>query len=206
MEWNGEIYISRIYKKEDFINLRLDKYSSNKKWERAIKIFRDRIEGRFFYIIDRIISNEHLEVEGFSVMAINCLLIETLLQFKEGFEESPSGRISEVYTKFLNQEFGHVFTDIDLAKRFYTDIRCGILHSAQTKGCSRLSVGGRQIIIPINDGDGISVDVEGLSNEIRKYFNRYIENLRCIENEELRENFLKKMKSICKESRQMVFV
>jgi hypothetical protein len=52
------------------------------------------------------------------------------------------------YKDFFRQKLPELFEktpdhgDKDLADLFYTDIRCGILHSAQTKGCSMLACEG----------------------------------------------------------------
>lgn len=56
-----------------------------KKWETAINIFEDRIlwNGRYFKSIDILLDNNDLDITGFAIMAINCLLVETLYQFKE---------------------------------------------------------------------------------------------------------------------------
>lgn len=58
-------------------------------WERGIEIFKDRIQGRFFDAIEESLDDPNKN--GFAVMAIGCLLVETLYQFKEGFSSSPSG-------------------------------------------------------------------------------------------------------------------
>ena len=56
-----------------------------KKWETAINIFEDSIlwNGRYFKSIDILLDNNDLDTTGFAIMAINCLLVETLYQFKE---------------------------------------------------------------------------------------------------------------------------
>ncbi len=83
MEKDGKIYISQKYKKTDYKNLNLELNSGEEKWETAINIFEDRIYGRYFKSIDILLNNNDLDTTGFAIMAINCLLVETLYQFKE---------------------------------------------------------------------------------------------------------------------------
>ena len=75
-------YVSVNYQKQDYQNLRLTLNSDDITFEKAIDIFIDRIEGRFFKQID-ILSNDYNQ-NGFSIMALECLLIETFAQFLKG--------------------------------------------------------------------------------------------------------------------------
>ncbi|MBE6088430.1 MAG: hypothetical protein E7206_10385 [Clostridium beijerinckii] len=197
MNYMGDTYISARYTKDEFNALRLSMTSDERAWEFAIEIFEDRIRGRYLNIVDRIMSDGCLMVDGFSVMALNCLVIETLLQFKNGWDETPMRRNSEEYKNFLLQELPCVFTNRTLAQRFYTDIRCGILHSAQTKSVSQLTVNEDHIVKLISNGRGISVDVARISRVIIDYFENYVEKLKDCRNEDERYFFLKKMKYLC---------
>lgn len=62
--------------------------SSDISWNKAICIFEDKIRGRYLDVISRIDNNDCLHNDGFVIMALNCLLIETLLQFKNGWNET----------------------------------------------------------------------------------------------------------------------
>lgn len=195
MEYKGETHISKTYTKTNFIELNLNMDSSDDDWKKAIHMFEDRINGRYLNVISKIRENNYLHNDGFAIMALNCLLIETLLQFKEGWNETKHSN-SDEYSRFLIEEFPAVFINITLARCFYSNIRCGILHSAQTKKGSQLTTRNQYIVRRI-DNNRISVDVIGISNIINDYFERYLENIRNRENIELRNNFLKKMNFIC---------
>ncbi|MBK1810780.1 hypothetical protein JHL18_09035 [Clostridium sp. YIM B02505] len=199
MEYMGEIFISPRYKKEDFINLNLTMTSNQEDWIKAIDIFEDRIRGRYLNIIDRIIGDGFLMIDGFAVMALNCLLIETLLQFKNGWDETRKSNSYE-YSRFLMEEFPHIFTSNNLARKFYGDIRCGILHSAQTKNGSQLTINKGYVaeFIYTNMRTSISVDVVGVSMVIKDYFLRYVEKIKQSNNGYERHCFLEKMKFLCK--------
>lgn len=66
-------------------------------------------------------------------MALNCLLIEILLQFKNVWDQTPLGVNKVEYKWFLKAELPEIFYNDKIAKMIYEDIRCGILHYAQTK-------------------------------------------------------------------------
>lgn len=197
MEYMGETFISPMYKKSDYRGLNLNMRSREHDWDTAIDIFKDRIQGRYLNVIDRIIDDHYLMVDGFSIMAINCLLIETLLQFKNGWDETRRGNAHE-YSKFLNDEFPNIFPTMPLARKFYSDIRCGILHSAQTKNGSQLTVNKSYVVSYIDNSNCISVDVKGISRIIEEYFLNYIDKLKDSNNEDERYMFMKKMNYMCR--------
>ena len=192
MDINGEIMISPQHTKEDYINLSLSIESDGVLWEKALNILRDRIEGIYLNQIE--ILSENVRSNGFTIMALNCLLIEALLQFRNG-EDKTSGKNCRKYTSFLRKEFPDVFHIKSLADRFYYGIRCGILHSAQTYGKTRLSE-GNNFIVKLED-DVLAVSVARFSECIREYFNRYINDLSDRSKVSLRGNFIKKMTFIC---------
>lgn len=83
--------------------------------------------------------------------------------------------------------------DEKLAKKFYKDIRCGILHQAQTKGNSQLSYNGNVMVERMING--IRVNVLMFSNALIHEFEEYIRLLHS--GHKLgRENFIKKMQFI----------
>jgi hypothetical protein len=104
-------------------------------WEKAVDILRDRIQGRFLWMTERIVD---VEYSGFAVLALDSLLIETLQQFKEGVDETPFGKGKPYFKKFLTKtSFGEHFNET-MAGIFYDDFRCGILHKAEIKGSSKV--------------------------------------------------------------------
>lgn len=194
MEAKGEINISPNYNKDSYLNLNLSLQSSQTDWNTAVAILKDRIEGRFFNQIDLLLDN--VNANGFTIMALNCLLIETLYQFKEGKDKTPSRQNKEVYSDFLMYEFPREFNARNLADSFYTNIRCGILHSAQTKNESRLS--DREDIVVTLEDDTLIVSVTGVSSLLKTYFEQYLQKLLDPNEVILRNNFINKMKFVCR--------
>lgn len=128
-------------------------FASESDWRTAIEIFEDRINYRYLDAINvlQASDDEHYREHrqrrfGFSMMALDCLLIETLAQFREGLKDSDEAKTllgldnSEFYIRFLTQTsfcLKRVF-DRSTAAAFYKTIRCGILHQAETKEDSKI--------------------------------------------------------------------
>ena len=84
---NGDLYISEKYRLLDYIKLSLNMNSCAEDWNKAIDIFISRINGRYFNAINKLSSNgniEEMQKYGFSIMSIECLLIDTLVKFRYG--------------------------------------------------------------------------------------------------------------------------
>lgn len=192
MESKGEIYISPKYKKADFQKLRLSA-DSDANWDEAVSIFRDRVQGRFLNQIHLLESD--IKTNGFAIMALDCLLIETLLQFKFGAETTKPKNI-DAYSNFLCTEFHDIFDSKSKARRFYSDVRCGILHSAQTKGKTQLT-DDTTYALSLSNGI-LKVSVLKISKHLENYFLAYCAQLLDKNNAVVRENFIKKMKFVCR--------
>ena len=111
--------------------------SANDDWGKAIKFFEKRINERYVQPIDVLITAEkELKATdkkfGFTIMSIDCLLIETLQSFREGVTDS-SGQSKELFVRFLRQSssFSPHFNKKQ-AEEFYKKVRCNLLHQAQT--------------------------------------------------------------------------
>jgi hypothetical protein len=136
-------------------------------WRKAIEIFKDRIEGRYFKQIQVLDSNPDREIglySGFAIMSLTCLLMETLEQFWNGnvqtsrksltsshgiglakFCKLKKAEISNdaisFYSFFQRSEKFKLFFDThEKANVFYSKIRCGLLHQGQTKGKSLIHI------------------------------------------------------------------
>lgn len=195
MERNGIVYVSSNTTERQFRKFNLDKrHGVRKDLEAAIDFFRDRIIGRYLRQIN-MLNNEAFD-NGFTSMAICCLLIDTFYQFEHGMAQTTKNHVC--YVDFLRNHMGDVFDTQEKADRFYVDIRCGILHSAQTKNGSRLSAEQDYTVQCINKGPDspISVDVKKLEERLILYFDEYCERIRY--NNTTQSNFVKKIKMMFK--------
>lgn len=196
MENKGKIYVSK-----NTTNRELRQFDLNKRngirpdLEKAIEFFRERIQGRYLSQI-RALNNHGNNVfdNGFTSMAICCLLIDTFYQFEHGVAQTTQNKVC--YTDFLRAHMNDVFDTQEKADRFYTDIRCGILHSAQTKNGSRLSTEQISTVqhISTDPGSPIGVDVYKMELRLTTYFNEYCERVRF--DNTTQSNFVKKIRKM----------
>lgn len=115
-------------------------------WRRAFdEYFRSRLDLRYFNPIKLLQQHGTSRGEGFSILAIQCSVIEFLESTVQGLKyrfvrrqevlgphEYSSSR--SIYVAFLTSRapFSAEF-NAALATQFYEDIRCGLLHEARTK-------------------------------------------------------------------------
>ena len=125
-------------------------------------------------------------------MAIDCLLIETLQQFIKGVSETPRGKNESYFKKFLISYFKEYFDD-EKAKMFYRQIRCGILHQAETKENSKIKISHELPIVKFTkEKDGLIINRKKFHGKLKKAIKSYIRQLKDTTNEPLRNNFRKK--------------
>lgn len=105
-----------------------------------------RISERFIEPIDFLIETDEAKLPterrfGFAILALDCLLVETLGAFIDGLEDT-RGKSEPTFCRFLMKRprFASVFTSETLAKQFYIEFRCGILHQAEVGWRSKPSV------------------------------------------------------------------
>lgn len=99
---------------------------SNKKVEIADFIF-ERFSERYILPIKNLNSKDR---HGFSIMAVSCLMIESLESFKQGYLDTKN-KSRKAFTDFLSNE--PEFIDFNgYENDFYENVRCGILHQSET--------------------------------------------------------------------------
>jgi hypothetical protein len=129
---------------------------ANNDWKRMVEIFEDRIEGRFLKSIRLIANGRNIgECSGFSILALDCLIIETLNQFYSGLDETEGAHDKAFWDFFKNSEWLKGHFSRGKAFTFYSHYRCGILHQAQTK---------KKSVVRINQ----STMIQSVENDISK--------------------------------------
>src|SRR6266511_2012579 len=119
---------------------------------------------------------------GFLMMASACLMIETLQSFYTGKKETPRGQGLNSFKDFFQRETkffpGFAAEFADDKDNFYTNIRCGILHQAETKrGYRILRVG------PLLDAKARTVNAEEFLKALARCLDHYVSELRGSESE-----------------------
>ncbi len=161
-------------------------------WPKAVRIVRDRLHGRFLHFADKCLKDDY---SGFVVLAIDCLLAETLQQFIEG-ETKGDGRSKELSKKFLEgQRFQPYFGTDDIRQAFYKDIRCGLLHQAEAKNKWLIRRKQKELLKTV--GDGYIIDVERFHTAMKHTLEDYFTLLCKPDGTDLRGNLWTKMDHIC---------
>ena len=70
-------------------------FQTEEDWLTAVNIVEDRIKARFIRWVDEIIEERY---SGFVIVALDCLLLETLVGFQEGH---PTRKTKSAYVSFL---------------------------------------------------------------------------------------------------------
>jgi hypothetical protein len=201
------MHISPKYTVDDWNNLDLDNNESD--WQKAIDMLNDRIRGRYFTPIELLLNadNEKPIGErsfGFAILALDCLLVETFQSFIGGTESS-KGKSKEIFVRFLTTRprFRIHFVKENLsdeekeklAKKFYLEYRSGILHQGEIQGDGLVwSVGS--LIMQL--GNRVVINRTAFHTALKDEFDDYLAQLRSPQETELRENFRKKMDSVCR--------
>jgi hypothetical protein len=193
-------------------------FSSEHDWDTAIKIFEDRIIYRYLDAIDVLQKDDnayYLEHDqrrlGFSMMALDCLLIETLAQFYDGLKDSDEAKkalrlnSTDFYVKFLTEKSFKLKSVFDepAALAFYRTIRCGILHQAETKKDSTIRFFDDKDYSDTPfalsaDGESLRIHWVDFHRMVKNEFETYCAHLRTNDVPGLREKFRQKMDFICR--------
>lgn len=212
----------------DWENLvsRLD--SDEAAWGEAIGVFERRMKERFFTCIDALVKadtkpylkclglspEEPQCIPGFSIMALCCLLVETLQGFQESAASTgppgpctyptgpcvrPSPDTTGQFIKFLRRPaFGEAFAEDKIARSFVRGVRNGILHEAETRKWVIWREAPSTVAEPLEDGYALNRTI--FYEAVKQEFESYLKNLQDPANGKLRERFKEKMNDICKES------
>lgn len=204
------------------ILLKKIKPTYNKNWEEAYKFFELRICTRYLKPIEAILNLNTNNGEGFAVVNLQCSLIETIESFINGWIYNypifinPHGTIlktnGKIFKSFFSKRspFKNYSPKIN-GNYFYKNVRCGLLHEAQTKDNWKVRSDKSKIGFTYEEiKNGILVEKiiyrENLQRDLEKLITLYRNSivtgveLDGISACELRENFIAKFNHICKES------
>jgi hypothetical protein len=164
-------------------------------------------------------AENEVVVPGFAIMALACLLGETLQSFRSKAENQPvpSGPCSypagpcikvpqtttaESFKAFLRRpSFGAAFADEKVASSFVNGVRNGILHEAETRRWMIWRDEPKDQMVAI-EGRVYALNRGLFCAALREEFQGYLKELRDPDaaSSDLRTRFLKKMRDLAKEA------
>ncbi|WP_423600907.1 hypothetical protein [Roseateles sp. MS654] len=126
---------------------------------------------------------------GFTLMAIGCLVIEALECFYEGKAHSKDGS-AKMFAAFFQRPTGlEAFGQGD-KDWFFKDIRCAVLHQAETVGGWRLRRNGKLL----DPGERV-INAKRFVELLQRAVGDYAKQLET--DQVLWRNFKKKMQAVC---------
>lgn len=185
-----------------------DKIDEN--WERAIQFFNYRLNHRYLEPLDSMINNGMLEGEGFSIVTVQCALIEFYAAMVQGKVYNHNVAEDDIYYKrtanfyrdFLKDKApfdkyfgtGKTFDEKD----FYSNVRCALVHSCSTRNNWVIREISEEDAFFIDKNDGKKVVNRGqLQKELKVYHKNYLAELREPNNQELRKFLGRKLDDLC---------
>jgi hypothetical protein len=202
----------QINDKDRWIDIRpkLNNYDISVDWEEAIGLFEKRVTDFYFEPIRNILKKGGKSGEGFSILTLQCALIEFFAAFKFGkihnYQKPQKNGLkyeykssSECFIDFLLSEEifenhffkkdkdGNITPDVPFdTKHFYDRVRCGLMHEGRTKKDWLITAAKKDIVSPTNfifhdkATGSKSVNRTILQNRLKYYF---------------KENYLTELKS-----------
>lgn len=137
---------------------------------------------------------------GFAIMALSCLMIESLESFHKGWKNT-DGKSKQAFRSFFEYAYKKelklgVFHNI--ADNFYKNIRCGLLHQAETINGWRILRKGKLL-----NEESKTINANEFLNGVEEFLNFYYEKLKQSDwDDDIWKNLRKKMNAIienCKE-------
>ncbi|CAN7443501.1 hypothetical protein LJR231_002924 [Phyllobacterium sp. LjRoot231] len=170
-------------------------------WNKAVKILETRIRSRFLEPAQLLIEREKGKergTNGFAILAIDFLVIETIQGFKSG-RTSHKNQSMSLFKTFLTGWDAFracVPADMnadDLAVSVYEQGRCALHHTGST---DRIIVKRSGPMFVFHADGRIELNRSVLHRELAKAFDSYIADLRVPQNADLRKKFRNKMNHI----------
>ncbi len=101
-------------------------------WTRAVSVFEERLQARFLVPIDKLLS---VPFAGFVVVALDCLLAETIQSYRKG-RSSKSQETAAYFQEFVDESapLKGAFAASERLKDFHDNVRNALAHDGETRG------------------------------------------------------------------------
>lgn len=193
------------------IRARLVENTQPRDWQKAYdRFFVERLRSRYFAPIRALQRAKRLKGEGFAIVAIQCSLIEFLgailagkaYRLRSDFKDKTTEYCNsgDMFIGFLKTAYPFKEPFKHVAGDFYSNVRCGLLHEARTKGHWLIRAKDK-------DGSGALIDVtnpkekivyrDNLQDAFDKFVKWYREELQS--NAELQRAFIRKFDDLCED-------
>lgn len=201
---------AELDEKTEWTNIReeLNKtYNYNETWDVAIKLLEKRLKRKYFDPIQLIIEEDILVGEGFTIVTVQCALIEMFAAFRQGkifnhkksssspkyeYRESQKMFTSLLHTSTIFQDNFWQYKHKDIKENdkpynaydFYNNVRCGLIHEARTKdnwhitATSLTNTNKNEKQFILTEGSVIKINRTLLHYRLLAYLDEYSKELR----------------------------
>jgi hypothetical protein len=191
---SSDFWISPRYRASQWTALQLDP-GDEVDWLRAVDIVENRIMGRFVRWVDCIAARRF---SGFAVVALDCLLLETLIGFMTG--EPSKGPDALLTKKIGNGEFN--FSD-EQARLFRENVRNAVIHDTETRHGWIIRPGTSDGQILTSQAEGISLNRDAFHSALARELGAWLAKLRAGD-KTLRKHMRDRMDQIIKISGETI--
>jgi len=208
---NNEMEIAGKRTVADWNRLNAELSNHPNLWETAFDdFFYSRLKTRYLNPIHLLQFHGENTGEGFSIVSLQCALIEFLQTTRDGANFKNGGGKYEpennkyeygssskkIFTRFLTKQesFKSIF-DETLARSFYSNVRCSLLHEARTTGNWRITANSQRSET-IKEENGVKfLQRDRFQQDLEAYIWRY--KIELLSDTGLQEAFKRKFDALC---------
>lgn len=188
---NEEIYVApqMLGKYEGEIPVVIDERNSNGRLDPAniehkIKIYEREVK-EWFLKPARDLLNQNSFNNSFLVLMVCMSYVEGVEQYKTGIDSSR--RSKDCFIDSIKRFYPDKYLDGDIGK-LYSKSRCGLFHNGMVKGGVIFNNTFEDVIKFGNNGEVIKINPQKLLQDVENDFNRYINELKNVDNVRQDEN------------------
>lgn len=164
---------------------------------KIIKAMKNRVNSRYLETVKKCIESNN-DNFGFMVMSVNCILIELYYQLENGIDETndygSETKIEDAF-RYVIPKLHEDFTN-ETGTQFYEEIRCKLIHQAQTNTNVAISFETPNMIYPYEEGGYTVYNPKLFFNQIETLYSNLFNNALNDSNEILRKNIVEKVRCI----------
>lgn len=168
-------------------------------WTELLDALERRVQERFLRPIEQLAGtrqpNASTVVPGFAILALDCLLIDTIQSFREGRVTTGDASPAHSFKTFLSAPSFAVFSRRD-RDDFFHYVRNGILHNGETRGGWKIRIDTRTMLERDPATGTRIINRELLHEAVNGEFVQLLATLRFGKDQQMREQFLRRMDAI----------
>lgn len=173
---------------------KLSSQESSEEWKLVLDAFHRRISERFLKPIEELLKQDKSLTmrSGFAILALDCLLIDTIQSFREGRIKTGETSTAKSFKNFLKAASFSDFKSKDRGE-FFADVRNGLFHNGETRGNWKIRRDTDQLLLKKDNSRIINRSI--FHERIIVEFNRLCQDLKVPESSQ-RRLFLDRMDAL----------